>query len=75
MSFMYPSPDWRFCDASYGGVPVGTFFMPFPTFPMAFTLTPDHGTLWVQPGYYAAADTYSRPMTIRAPLGGVTIGS
>jgi len=75
MSFMYPQSNWRFCQASFGGVQVGTFFYPFRTFQLGAALVPEGGTLWVQPGYYSAVGSYARAMTVKAPLGNVTLGS
>ena len=75
MSFLYPRPNWRFVDGAYtGSTENGTFLMPYKQFPTGFAATPSGGTLWVQPGTYAAAGTYDKAMTIRAPLGGVALG-
>lgn len=76
MSFMYPESDWRFLDEtrlSFFGF--GSFLFPFRTFDAAVGLTPPGGTLWIQPGAYAANLTISDPITLRAPLGSVSLGS
>jgi len=75
MGFIYSRANWRFVDASYGGFfQFGTFFEPFRQFLPGYNATPTGGTLWVQPGDYSGnAGTYSRAMTWRAPLGGVTV--
>ncbi|MHC4695317.1 MAG: M12 family metallopeptidase [Planctomycetota bacterium] len=78
MSFMYPESDWRFLDGSTTRFGSGGFFDPFPFLQWGMLMTPVDGTLWVQPGNYTrmgmGVGLYTRPMTIRAPLGGVTIG-
>jgi hypothetical protein len=74
MSFLYPYPGWVFVDAAYGGTPSGSFGAPFVTVAAGYAATPDNGTLIVQPGNYSAVNIYNRPMTIRAPLGNVTLG-
>lgn len=74
MSFLYPAADWRFVDRMHTGAQSGTFLQPFQAFTIGMSSTPNGGTLWVQPGAYAAVGTYNRPMTIRAPLGSVTLG-
>ncbi len=51
-----------------------TFLYPFRTFQLGAALVPWGGTVWVQPGYYSAAGTYNRAMTVKAPLGAVTLG-
>ncbi len=74
MSFLYPETNWRFLDRNYGGIlEIGTFFFPEKTFPNGVSSTPSGGTLWIQPGTYAAVGTHSKAMTLRAPLGGVTM--
>ncbi len=76
MSFLYPEDDWVFVDANVGkGKRSGTFFKPYSTFIAGVDATPPGGTLWLQPGAYSAVGTHSAPMIIRAPLGGVTLGS
>jgi len=75
MSFIYSFPNWRFVDQSYSGVEIGTFQQPFRNFIPGVNATPNGGTVWVQPGVYSASGTYTRPMTWRAPLGGVTLGN
>lgn len=74
MSFIYPQPNWRFLDGSRSGLWDGSFLLPYTTYKVAMALTPDRGTLWIQPATYSAAGTYSRPITLQAPLGGVTLG-
>lgn len=75
MSFLYPQSGWRFVDDSNPFEGNGTFFEPYNDFKTAVANTPTGGTLWVQPGYYSAVGTYSRAMTIRAPLGNVTLAN
>jgi len=73
MSFLYPQANWRFVE---GSRPAGNggFFSPWNNWGTAIAGTPTGGTLWIQPGSYAAVGTYSRRMTLRAPLGGVHLG-
>lgn len=73
MSFVYPEDDWWFVDMTHGGTESGTFLEPFQTFLMGALVIPPGGTLWVQPGPYVGAGTYSKEMTIKAPLGGVLL--
>jgi hypothetical protein len=73
MSFLYPFPHYRFVDHTHSGDEYGTFFEPFRTFVDGYAETPEGGVLWIQPGPYSAVGTWSTPMTIRAPLGGVTL--
>lgn len=74
MSFLYPESNWRFLNRSYTGLfEFGTFLFPAKTFTTGKGLTPEGGTLWIQPGSYATVGTHSKAMTLRAPLGGVTL--
>lgn len=74
MSFLYPEANWRFADRNFTGAPEsGTFLRPFKTFATAKTGVPSGGTVWMQPGAYSAVGTHSKAMTLRAPLGGVTM--
>ena len=76
MSFLYPYSNWRFVDLNFTGSPqLGTFLRPFKAFNGGETSVPNDGTVWVQPGRYAAVGTHSKPMTIKAPLGGVTLSN
>ncbi len=74
MSFLYPESDWRFVDVDWTGTEAGTFLAPFQTALLGFSSVPDGGTVWIQPGDYLAAGTWSDAMTVVAPLGGVTLG-
>ena len=73
MSFLYPEDDWVFVDGSGHGQQAGTFLKPYRSFAAGVAATPPGGTLWIQPGSYSSAGTYAVPITIRAPLGGVTL--
>ena len=74
ISFLYPQGNWRFVDQGYsGGVETGMFLTPYKKFPFGYTNTPTGGVLWIQPGTYNSNGTYSRAMTLEAPLGGVTL--
>jgi hypothetical protein len=74
MSFLYPYANWRFVDGSYSGSEEGTFLRPYNTFGEGATDVPSGGTVWIQPGTYSAVGTYSKPMVLQAPLGGVVLG-
>lgn len=76
MSFLYPEANWRFADGSYtGSTENGGFLTPYKQVSAGITGTPVGGTLWIQPNSYAETGTYSNAITIRAPLGGVSIGN
>jgi hypothetical protein len=73
MSFIYAFPNWRFVDRNYSGQQQGTFLQPYRDFIVGVNNAPNGGTLWVQPGVYTGRGTFNRPMTVQAPLGGVTL--
>ncbi len=73
MSFLYSYPNWRFVDWRYTGIQLGTFLLPYRDFIVGINNTPIRGTLWVQPGVYTGRGTFTRPMMLIAPLGGVTV--
>ena len=73
MSFLYPQTGWRFVQGTHRGIELGTFLCPYREFTVGAANTPAYGTVWVQPGTYSAVGTYSTAMTIRAPLGSVTL--
>ncbi len=74
--FLYPrGGDWRFVDPTYTGgrgPSDGTFLRPYQSLSVGINATPIRGTLWLQPGVYRA-NQLTKMITIRAPLGGVTI--
>lgn len=74
MSFLYPENDWRFVDGDYDGLwENGTLWEPYKTLSLGIDETPTGGTAWILPGTYAADATLSKPMTLQAPLGGVSL--
>ena len=74
MSFLYAPPSWRFVDPPRAVfTELGTFIFPFSTWGQGVASTPSGGTLWVTPGTYPGIATYSTPITIQAPVGGVTL--
>ncbi|MGH9832996.1 MAG: M12 family metallopeptidase [Blastocatellia bacterium] len=75
LSFLYPRPNWRFVDGSFPARPAldGTFLIPFISLQMGINATPAGGVLWIQPGSYRAPRTITKNITLRAPLGGVTL--
>jgi hypothetical protein len=77
VAFLYPQPNWRFLDGSRPANGNGSFSSPFNDYRTAIAQTPDGGTLWIQPGIYAAVGVYGyvygKHITIQAPLGGVIL--
>ena len=81
MSFLYPDDDWVFVNGYYalapaytGLAPFGTFLSPYREFTNAAWAVPPGGTVIIQPGVYSAVGEYTNAMTLRAPLGSVTLG-
>lgn len=75
MSFLYPESNWRFADAGFNGVPLGTFLNPWPTFGAAYAFAPDGGTVWLKEGEYAAIGRWSRPMRIEVTFQPARLGN
>lgn len=86
VSFLYPEPNWRFLEPyryceSDCPAQMGSFRAPYRSFRTAMENTPSGGTLYIQPGDWndwtdtSTVGTYSRPITIKAPLGGVLLGA
>lgn len=74
MSLIYAPATWTFVDVHSPGDPgQGTFFDPYRQLNTGEGAVPKHGTLVVQPGTYVVAEFHAKAMTIRAPLGGVTL--
>lgn len=79
MSFLYPRGDFRFVDINarhpppFDDVEDGSFIFPYKRLSTGVAATPPGGTLWIQPGAYTGVGLLNKPMTLRAPLGGVTI--
>ncbi|MFQ5590445.1 MAG: M12 family metallopeptidase [Phycisphaerae bacterium] len=80
MSFLYPEDDWRFVDRQCACFDLGlctedgSFACPYSQFTSGVDNTPLGGTLWILgPGRYTAPGTYTKAMTVRAPLGGVLL--
>jgi hypothetical protein len=80
MSFLYPEIDWVFVNKSYILAPpcrstqLGTFLYPYCEFTNGAQLVPAGGIVIIQPGTYSSVGTYTKAMTLRAPLGGVILG-
>ena len=58
-------------------LPRGSFLNPFPTFGEAEAVLWSPLIDWsiiIQPGHYSAAWRHDKPVTLKAPLGGVTLG-
>lgn len=76
MSFLYPQASWRFVDLNYGGtIKNGTFLQPYTTFSAGEANVLSGGAVFVQPATYSALGIHSKPLTIKAPLGGVTLSN
>lgn len=74
ISFLYPRGDFRFVDAVYAqSFQNGSFFFPYQSLFIGMAATPARGNLWIQPGVYTDVSLLNKPMTLRAPLGSVTI--
>jgi len=75
MSFLYPESDWRFYEPAIGGAGSGTFLDPWGgTFQNALDSTPSGGVLIVLHGTTVPPMEISKSITLRAPLGGLTLG-
>jgi uncharacterized protein (TIGR03437 family) len=79
LSFLYPQPNWRFVGNPFSFphnflVQTGGFLAPYEKLGTAVEATPVGGTIWLQPGEYTLSrDGIDKRLTLRAPLGGVTI--
>jgi astacin len=74
LSFLYAYSNWRFVNGSYSGLfENGTFFEPDKSYARGESEVATGGTLWIQRGTYAAVGSHTKPMTLQAPLGGVTL--
>jgi len=74
MQMMYPWSNWVFVDDSYTGTENGTFLEPWDTFTEGTDDVPSSGTVIIQPGTYTGCGgTYTKDMTLRAPLDGVLL--
>jgi hypothetical protein len=74
--FTYPIGFWCFVDKYFDGfISFGTLEFPYLNIQDAVTSVPRKGTIFIKPGSYSAVGVYNKPMTIRAPDGGVKLGS
>lgn len=73
ISFLYSLANARFVDATNTGTQNGSFLQPYQRLSTGINATPRGGTLWIQPGTYRDVKLLAKPMTLRAPLGGVTV--
>lgn len=75
VSFLYPRGDFRFVDGTNTrSNQNGSFLNPYQRLAVGVSATPQSGTLWIQPGNYTEVATFTKRMTIRAPIGSVTLG-
>lgn len=75
---LYPEPNWRFVGIApplmiNPFLQNGGFLTPYEKLATAIEATPAGGTIWLQPGNYTLAEELSKRLTLRAPLGDVTI--
>lgn len=70
---LYPRGNVRFVDVNYTGRQAGSFLQPYQSLATGINATPRNGAIWMQPGIYRDVSLMAKPMTLRAPLGGVTI--
>jgi len=75
IQMLYPQHGDVFVDGAYtGALQLGTFLMPYKTFPGGASGVPWYGRVIIQPRTYTAcAGVYTKAMTLRAPLGGVVL--
>ena len=75
MASLYPRGNSRFVDAAFNGpTSDGSFRRPYTRVELGIGAAPGGGVVWIQPGaYFAGGSVYRKPVTLRAPLGGVTI--
>jgi uncharacterized protein (TIGR03437 family) len=75
IQFLYPLGNSRFVDGTNTrSNQNGSFLNPYQRLSTGVSATPQGGTLWIQPGNYTDVATFTKRMTIRAPIGGVTLG-
>ncbi|MCA9934219.1 MAG: M12 family metallopeptidase, partial [Anaerolineales bacterium] len=73
---MYARANWRWVSTTANpGTPFGTCTQPYTLMSVGLTNTPEQGTLWIEPGTYWEIGSFTRPMTLKAPNGTVTIGN
>lgn len=75
IAFLYPRGDYRFVDGTNTrNNQNGSFLNPYQRMAVGVNATPQSGTLWIQPGNYTEVATFTKRMTLRAPIGGVMLG-
>lgn len=74
LSFMYREPNWRFARLG-SSVELGTFFLPFATFQAAEADVPAGGRIILLDTSvtYSVVGTFTKAVTVDAPLGGVVL--
>lgn len=70
---LYPRPEWSFVDPANSWTGTGQGWNPWRAVSTALTSAQPEGIVFVMPGTYSAVGTWSRPMTLVAPVGGVTL--
>jgi hypothetical protein len=74
MSFLYPRADWRFVTLPGNPQGPGTFLNPYNDLRYAIQLVPEGGTIWIKwAGTYSGITNLTKPMTLGAGYGAVTI--
>jgi uncharacterized protein (TIGR03437 family) len=75
IQFLYPLGNSRFVDGTNTrSNQNGSFLNPYQRLATGVSATPQGGTLFIQPGNYTDVGRFTKRMTIRAPIGGVTLG-
>jgi hypothetical protein len=74
---LYPYIGDRWIDRTWNGNQFGTFHEPWAhPFLVSYNTAPSNGTIFIKtPGNYSAVGIYSKPMTIRSPIGVTTLGN
>lgn len=70
---LYPEAGWRFVDPSSASTGNGSGTSPWRQVTNALTSAPSGATVFVMPGSFGARGTWSRRMTLEAPVGGVRL--
>jgi astacin len=75
MGCMYRRGNWRWVDSTPGTIAgiLGSCRAPFETLTAGLNDTPQGGMLWIEPGTYSGVTTLSKPLTLKAPGGGVIL--
>lgn len=73
MGCMYARANWRWAATGSGGMQSGSCTNPYRAIGTGLNNTPIGGVLWIEPGTYSGVTSLTRPMTLQAPNGMVTL--